>query len=151
MSNHQSYSIDNFSAPGIFRRLAAILYDLLLLASVLLLATAVVVIPVGMVHGEVLVADYLAFRLYLLAIIMAYFIWPWVRGGQTLGMRSWRIRLVTDQGGSVTIGIALKRYLFALLSWLALGLGFIWIVIDPEKLAWHDRLSKTRLVMVAKK
>ena len=81
MSNHQSLSIDDFSVPGIFRRLAAILYDLLLLASVLLLVTAVVVIPVGMVYGEVMEADYLAFRLYLLTIIVAYFIWPWMRGG----------------------------------------------------------------------
>lgn len=70
----------------------------------------------------------------------------WRRGGQTLGMRPWRIR-VTDRDGNTASWRALwLRYLVGSLSLLAAGLGFFWAWIDRERLAWHDRASGTRLV-----
>lgn len=65
----------------------------------------------------------------------------WVRGGQTLGLRSWRLRL---DGGPITWMHAFKHFAGAILSWPPLGLGFLWPIFDREKLAWHDRLSGTR-------
>ncbi|MCF6281965.1 MAG: RDD family protein [Candidatus Polarisedimenticolaceae bacterium] len=126
-------------------------YDTLLLLSVLLLATAIIVIPLGMTTGEGQISDNIIYRLYLLLLIIGYFIWPWLRGGQTVGMRSWNVRLVSMDGERVVLKQVLIRLLAALLSWLAMGLGFFWILVDPAKLAWHDRLSNTRLILVEKK
>jgi uncharacterized RDD family membrane protein YckC len=103
------------------------------------------------VTGEGEIADNLLYRLYLMVLIVGYFVWPWLRGGQTVGMRSWRARLVSMDGSAVELKQVLIRFFAALLSWAVMGLGFFWILIDPAKLAWHDRLSNTRLILVEKK
>lgn len=131
--------------PGILRRLAAILYDGLLLLALLFVATAVITLPLGNPSGFTL----LIFQLFVFEIIpLLFFTGFWSRGGQTLGMRAWRLKLVRIDGRKVGWSDALKRHLAALLSLLVFGLGFVWILVDPEKLAWHDRLSRTRLVIV---
>ena len=66
-------------------------------------------------------------------------------------MRVWRIRLLCMDGAALTLKDGLVRYFAALLSLACLGLGFLWILVDKEKLAWHDRLSATRMVITAKK
>jgi uncharacterized RDD family membrane protein YckC len=137
--------LDYTLTPGFARRLAAMLYDWLLLFALMLVATSLITLPLGMPGGIGLV---LFQSLIFLFIPAVFFIGFWLRGGQTLGMRSWRIRLVTDSGQPVDGLTALRRLLAALLSLLPCGLGFIWILFDPEGLAWHDRLSRTRLVMV---
>ncbi len=129
--------------PGLFRRLAAIFYDLLLLFALLAVATTLITLPFGMPEGGGLVA----FQWFLFELIpLLFFTGFWWRGGQTLGMRAWRLKVVREDGGPLTWVDALKRHLAALLSCLALGLGFVWILIDPERRAWHDRLSGTRLI-----
>ena len=150
MSQHLPLNIDQNIPPSLWRRLAVMAYDTLLLLSVLLLATAIIVIPLGMTTGEGQISGNVIYRLYLLLLIIGYFIWPWLRGGQTVGMRSWHVRLVSMDGERVALKQVLIRLLAALLSWLAMGLGFFWVLVDPAKLAWHDRLSNTRLIMVDK-
>ncbi|MGD9169206.1 MAG: RDD family protein [Candidatus Thiodiazotropha sp.] len=131
--------------PGFIRRLAAILYDLLLLIALLFVATAIITLPLGHPSGAML----LVFQFFIFEIIpLIFFTGFWVRGGQTLGMRAWRLKLVRLDGGNITWSDGLKRHLAALLSILVFGLGFIWILADPQKLAWHDRLSKTRLILI---
>ncbi|MEW8657018.1 MAG: RDD family protein [Candidatus Thiodiazotropha endolucinida] len=131
--------------PGLIRRLAAILYDSLLLIALLFVATAIVTLPFGNPSGKML----LFFQFFIFEIIpLIFFTGFWVRGGQTLGMRAWRLKLTRMDGGDVGWSDALKRHFAALFSILVFGLGFIWILVDPQKLAWHDRLSKTRLIIV---
>jgi uncharacterized RDD family membrane protein YckC len=77
-----------------------------------------------------------------------FFGWFWTHGGQTLGMRAWRLKLLDSSGNPVTWRQSLIRYGAAWLSLLALGLGYIWVWIDPQGLSWHDRLSGTRLVVL---
>ncbi len=144
-------NIDQNLPLSFWRRLAAMVYDTLLLLSVLMIATGIIVIPLGMVTGEGEIADNMLYRLYLMVLIIGYFVWPWLRGGQTVGMRSWRARLVSMDGGGVELKQVLIRFFAALLSWAVMGLGFFWVLIDPAKLAWHDRLSNTRLILVEKK
>jgi uncharacterized RDD family membrane protein YckC len=144
-------NIDQNLPLSFWRRLAAMVYDTLLLLSVLMIATGIIVIPLGMVTGEGEIADNLLYRLYLMVLIVGYFVWPWLRGGQTVGMRSWRARLVSMDGSAVELKQVLIRFFAALLSWAVMGLGFFWVLIDPAKLAWHDRLSNTRLILVEKK
>lgn len=127
------------------RRLGAILYDSLLLFSVLLFAT----IPVLLItKGEAVESGNLFYTAYLLLVCAAYFMLPWLKSGQTLAMQTWKIKLVQKTGQTITPGQALLRLILASISWLPLGLGFLWSVIDREKLTWHDRLSGTRIIQV---
>lgn len=142
-------------APGLLRRLAVIVYDTLLIIGLVFLAITLVVLAMSSIQGldqfdPSLLRDNPFYIAYLLSIPAVFFIWFWTRGGQTLGMRSWRIRVVTSTGGPLRLNHALLRLLAALLSWGLLGLGFLWVLVDRNRLAWHDRLSGTRLVMTGK-
>jgi uncharacterized RDD family membrane protein YckC len=134
--------------PGLARRLAAILYDLVLLAGVLILAAALIIIP----WVELTQSDFPQgawwFRLYLVAVIAAYFGYAWVRGGQTLGMSAWRLKLLREDGGLLRPADALRRLLWATLALAPAGAGLLWVLLDRDGLAWHDRLSHTRLVVI---
>ncbi|MBT8091991.1 MAG: RDD family protein [Gammaproteobacteria bacterium] len=129
---------------GLFRRIGAMLYDTLLIAALLILAT----IPfIALRGGEpVESSDNALYRVVLVLIIYAFFVGFWSRTGRTLGMQSWRLQLETEDGDVPSVGRASLRFVAALLSWLPLGLGFLWQLRDPQRLAWHDRISRTRLV-----
>ena len=135
--------------PGLVIRLLAMIYDGLLLFAVLMMATLPYILIIGG-PPQSFVAR-LGLQLYLLTIIVSFFIWFWTHGGQTLGMRSWRLKLVAGNGGAINWSMALKRLVAALLSLLAAGLGYFWILIDPQKRAWHDILSNTQLIRLPKK
>ncbi len=133
----------------LLRRLASMVYDLLAVSAVLLIAT----VPVVLLAQEELhtqTGRYL-FQAYLLAVMFLFFGWFWVHGGQTLGLRAWRLQLTNTRGGSVSWKQAALRFCTALLSWLPAGLGYWWTLIDREGCAWHDRLSATRLRHLPKK
>ena len=132
---------------GLLRRLAAILYDSILLAAVLFFAS---LLATPLLGDHPSAGMLLAFRLYLVLIMFAFFAWFWSHGGQTLGMRAWRIRLQNRGGGPVTLWQIMLRFIIAIGSWLAFGLGFLWSLIDKEKLTWHDRYSMTELVVLPK-
>ena len=72
-----------------------------------------------------------------------YFGYYWTKRGQTLGMKVWKVKAVTQEGGVMSWAHALKRYVFTLL-----GLGLLWMIIDKDRLALQDRLSGTRLIKV---
>lgn len=80
----------------------------------------------------------------------AYAVVSWRRGGQTLGMRPWRLRVVATDGERPTRKALLRRYLVGTLSLALGGLGFWWAWFDREKRTWHDRASGTRVVRLAK-
>jgi len=75
----------------------------------------------------------------------------WRRGGQTLGMRPWRLKLQGGDGGAPSWRALWLRYAVGTVSLLAAGLGFWWALFDRERLAWHDRASATRLVRLPKR
>jgi uncharacterized RDD family membrane protein YckC len=145
MSTNSTFEHTHVHTPSLIRRLAAMLYDGLLLTALLFVATAVITLPHGSPTGFML----LIFQFFIFEIIpLIFFTGFWVRGGQTLGMRAWRLKLERMDGGDISWSDALKRHIAALFSILVFGLGFIWILVDPQKLAWHDRLSKTRLILI---
>lgn len=145
IKQREAFNPEQAVAPGLRRRLAAMLYDWLLLIALMLVATTLITLPFGMPSGIALSL----FQFILFGVIpVLFFSGFWAIGGQTLGMRAWRIKVVTEHGKPLNWGNALLRLLAALLSLLVCGLGYVWILLDPQKLAWHDRLSKTRLVMI---
>ena len=89
-------------------------------------------------------------RLSWLLILLLFFGIFWRRAGQTLGMQAWRIKLVTDSGGSPTWRQVAVRLLGALLSALSLGAGCWWRFVPPHRRYWHDRLSQTYFVLIPK-
>lgn len=133
---------------GLLRRLAAIVYDSLLVTALLFLAT----IPfVAVREGEpVETGNNLFYQLILIGVVYTFFVGFWSRSGRTLGMQSWGLQLETRTGGVPSVATASLRFFAALLSWATLGLGFLWQLWDSEALTWHDRISKTRLVYYPK-
>lgn len=134
--------------PGFLRRLGAMFYDSLLLLALLMMLSYPYVWLTGGDKPDLIVRT--LYQLYLLVICFFYYAGFWVRGGQTLGLRTWRMKLVSNDSGSITWAMALKRFVYALLSLICLGLGFLWVLHDRDKLAWHDRWSGTKLIRLQK-
>lgn len=147
MTNEISIDASNYPMPGFARRCAAIFYDTLVLCGVLIFAAAVVVVPLGEIYGMEIGSGNLLYQVYLTGVIFVYFAWFWVHGGQTPGMRAWQIRLTRDGGADVGWRHASIRFFSAIAAWVPCGLGFVWLLVDKDKLTWYDRLSCTRLVM----
>jgi len=129
----------------LLRRLGAIIYDTLLLFSALVACT-LVLLPFN--GGKAIQPHNILYKVYLLGVSFVYFGWQWTRGGHTLGMRSWRIRVENEDGSRITWAQAALRFLTAIVSWLTAGLGFLWSLFDRRRRCWHDLASRTRLVTV---
>ena len=153
---------------GLLRRLAALLYDALLVIAVLFIAA----LPLPLVEEPVRALWWARTleQLYLLTAWFLFFGWFWTHGGQTVGMKAWRMELMRLNGDKPSWQDALIRFvvssgsfwlllvLFGLeilsgkiafiLAAIVFGLAFFWILIDRKDCAWHDHLSGTRLVMV---
>lgn len=127
----------------LLRRAGAFLYDAFLLAAVWLVGGALVLVPRG---GEAVPPGTVWFELYLLALAFLFHAWFWTHGGQTLGLRAWRLRVVRTDGKPLRWGDAARRFLAALLVLATGGIGWLWLLIDAGGRAWHDRLSGTRVV-----
>ena len=137
---------------GLLRRLGAMLYDGLLLQALLMVATALLLPLTG---GEAIAPGthpVLAFvyRGVLLLVVVGFFGLFWTQRGQTLGMAAWRLRVQRDDGRLLTWGDTVRRLAWSVVSLLPLGLGYLWILLDPARRAWHDRLSGTRVVVLPK-
>lgn len=131
-------------ARALGRRIGAMAYDgllvlaLLIVPTVLLVATAQGEIPTGTPLHRV-------YQLALLAIIVLFYTLSWTRRRQTLGMRAWQLRVVRADGATLRWTGALLRLAASVVSLLPVGLGYLWIVIDRDGLAWHDRLTGSRI------
>ena len=135
-----------YQSAGLFRRLAAILYDSLLIIAMWLITTLLLVAFIN--DGTALQGPLFQFGLYFEACLFySYF---WRLRGQTLGMQVWKIKLVSPSLQTLSWQECFARLFFALVSVSMLGLGFIWMLFDPDRLTWHDRASGTRVVLLKK-
>jgi len=135
------------NSPSLFKRIACMLYESLLLIAILALATFIFLKIFGAATQSPL-RYFLQFYLWLIA--GAYFIFCWVRSGQTLAMQTWRIQLLGQGGRLMPIRQAAMRYVIASFSLILFGFGFFWAIFDREGLYLHDRFTGGRLVMLAK-
>ena len=131
-------------------RLTAAVYDLLPLLALWFLASGIALT----ITAGALDVHHLGYKLLVQAFVLlasaAYFVVSWMRGGQTVGMKPWRLRIVGADGESIGFQRALLRFTVALVSLAALGLGFLWCLIDRERRAWHDIAAGTLLVRLEK-
>ena len=125
------------------RRLASMLYESLLAFAIVFLSGFLFY---GAANGRLAGPVRHFFQLYLLAVLGLYFVWCWHRGGQTLPMKTWKLRLVSADGGPVSVSRATLRYLLACLSAALAGAGFAWALFDRDRQFLHDRLAGTRIV-----
>lgn len=88
-----------------------------------------------------------AFQVYLFFVIGLYFVGSWRRGGQTLAMKTWKLRLVGAGSARITLRQAMLRYACAWPSLLLGGIGILYALLDRERQFLHDRLAGTKLVM----
>ncbi len=129
---------------SLLRRLGAMLYDTLLVLALVIMTTYLFI---AFNDGEAIETnDNLEFQLVLVLVIFVFYVGFWARPGRTLGMQAWRLQLEASDGGKVDLGAASIRFFAALLSLAPAGLGFLWSLWDKERLTWHDRISKTRIV-----
>ena len=132
---------------GLLRRIAAILYDTLLVVAVLFIVT----IPfIAIRGGDPVEAGNFLYQATMFLVSYVFFVGFWVRKGRTLGMQSWGLQLQTIDGKIPSMRAATIRFFAAILSWVPIGLGFAWQLWDKDKLTWHDRISRTRLVYYPK-
>jgi uncharacterized RDD family membrane protein YckC len=135
-------------SAGFLRRAAALIYDAFLLVALLMVFTAGALF---LTKGHAIVPEtagawvYL-YRAGLIAVVAVYYIVNWLRSGQTLGMRAWRLRAVNAGGNPMSLGAAILRSGFGFLAWAPAALGVLWLYLDPDHLALHDRFSRTRVV-----
>ena len=123
--------------------MAIIVYDFVIVISLLMLATLLAMLA-GF-GGRTAMKDP-AYTIYLLSIWFFYLAWCWHKGGMTVGMRAWRVKIEDESGNRPGWGKSTIRFLASLLSAAAAGVGFAWALIDSRKRSWHDILSGTRLI-----
>ncbi|OJY89031.1 MAG: hypothetical protein BGP25_10690 [Lysobacterales bacterium 63-13] len=135
--------------PGaaLWRRLAALFYDLLVLVAIWMFAAALILLAF---HGEVDVARqpalyHFVLQATLLLLSGLYFVVSWSKGGQTIGMRAWKVRILDNNGQPPRARQSLLRFVLALISLIG-AFGFIWCLFDADRRAWHDVMAKTRMV-----
>ena len=137
---------------SLWLRLAAAIYDLFPLLALWMLTAALVLFAA---HGDIDVAHpplayRTALRAALVAVTAAYFVISWARGGQTIGMRAWRLRVTDADASRLPWPRALLRFAVAIVSFGALGLGFLWCLVDSDRRAWHDIAARSLLVRLPK-
>jgi uncharacterized RDD family membrane protein YckC len=155
MTDHATNASD-WPAAGLLRRLSALVYDGFLLAALWFVTAGAFVLiyphtglPMAEVNGLTTPAQpWLRGLLFPLLIFETWFFyaWFWLHGGQTLGMRAWRLEVRALHGRPVTVVHTLQRFLAAILSWLLLGAGWLLALVPPYQ-TLHDRLSGTETVV----
>lgn len=128
--------------PTLRRRLVCMLYEGLVVFSILLIGF---LLPQIVLSGFGWQASPKALWLHVLVLLLAYFVWCWLNGGQTLPMKTWKLRVVSADGQPLRTLQAVLRYLAAWPSILLGGIGILWALVDQDKQFLHDRIAGTRI------
>ena len=146
----------NLRPAGLAPRLGAMLYDGLLLAAIWIAVTVAHLAFFRFVLGQqaadigTSIVDIWSLRLLLVLFTTLFFAFFWRRGGMTLGMQAWRLRVQTCEGDAISFKQCLLRCLTAWLSLAALGIGYWWVLVDGQRRSWPDIASNTQTVRLPK-
>jgi len=130
------------SNVSLLRRLGAIAYDIFLAFSLAFFIVGVILIAFFDKQAQ---TNPLMFSAILL-VVYFYFTWSWVKGRQTLGMKTWKFQIEQNNGNNITHKQACARFVLAIISFTVVGLGFVYQLFNKDNLAWHDKYSNTRLI-----
>ncbi len=141
---------------SVWRRLAALVYDSLLAGALIMLTGALYLAARVALFGSAQTLEqnqgYDPLLSTLIVFVLFFFFSScWRRRGQTLGMQAWRIRVQTESGDVISWWQCLLRFLCAFPALGLCGIGLFWCWIDREQLAWHDRFSLSRVVLLPKR
>ena len=125
------------------RRLTSLLYEGLVVFSILLIGF---LMPQVVLSGFGIVMSGKMLWLHVVFVLMVYFLWCWLNGGQTLPMKTWKLRIISCEGGKLRPAQAFFRYLLAWPSITFFGIGLFWAILDKDKQFLHDRLAGTCIV-----
>jgi uncharacterized RDD family membrane protein YckC len=142
LKNSEDHDLSTAATAGLVRRLLAIAYDALIVVALLMLATAAIM---PFMSTQPVASHDPWFTAWLLCVWFFYLGWCW-RKGMTLGMRAWKLRLVTDNGLPLSWAACLLRFLLSLVGGMLLGAGYLWSLFQPERRCWHDLATGTRVV-----
>jgi uncharacterized RDD family membrane protein YckC len=144
----QNEQVIQITAPSFFKLGACLIYEALVVIALLLAGTAIFVLLLG--EATVGIKRYLL-QMFLWLIAGIYFIWCWQRKGQTLAMQTWQLKLVNQEAQLLSLKAAIIRYVLANFSLMVFGLGFLWVLVDRDRLFLHDRLLKNKIIYVQRK
>lgn len=130
-------------APRI-KRFAALVYDSFLVTAILFLATF---IALQFNHGESYGKHHIGFTMFLIFSAGLYIVWCWAKGGQTLGMKAWRLRMISTDNKQMTLTHAIVRYLWGVVGFWLAGVGFLWCLFDRQKQSLQDRIAGTSFII----
>lgn len=157
MQTRRFTQLDNVWPAGLGRRLGAMLYDGFLVMAIWVAVTVVHMMFFRYVLGQqpeeigTTASDIWSLRLMLVFFVTLFFVFSWSRGGMTLGMQAWRLRVQASDGHSLNFKQCLIRCAAAWVSLLAFGLGYLWVLFDSERRSWPDIASNTQTVVLPKK
>lgn|SRR5690554_4177299 len=142
----------NYPTASLMRRLAALVYDSLVVMALYILVGFLIQAVYAPFHsGEPIGEIPTPFVLSLLfCICFFYYSHSWRFGGQTIGMKAWRLKLVNLQNKPMQLSQYMLRTAIGFFSIALFGLGFIWALIDKQQRSWHDMASLTRVVYIPK-
>jgi uncharacterized RDD family membrane protein YckC len=126
---------------SIWRRIASIIYDALLVLAILIVMS----IPFFSFNVEENNLLKITMQVYFYFIIQYFFVWFWVNNEGTLGMKTWKIKIVCNNGEKISYKKAIIRFNIAIISILFFGLGFLISFFRKDKKCLHDIISKTSL------
>ena len=129
------------------RRFAALIYDTFLIIAIWMISTTLIVAL--LVDGKEIKG--LVYQIFLYLEVAIFYIYFWSFKGQTLGMQVWNIRTVNQENKLLTINNCLVRFFYATIFLIPIGLGFLWIFFNKERLAWYDMASGTRVIYLGKR
>ena len=126
----------------IWRRSASILYDSLLVLAVLIIMS----LPFFSFNLEENLSLKIIVQIYYYLITQYFFVWFWVNNEGTLGMKTWKIKIVSEDGNKISYIEAIIRFNVAIFSFIFFGLGFLMCFLRKDKKCLHDFISKTVLI-----
>lgn len=139
------------------KRLMAMMYDAFILLALSMAYSALATVFMVLVLGNSGDPEYqpmqhgIWFQAGWLGTIVGFFWFFLKRAGQTVGMRAWRLKVVSRSAAPLSHSQVLRRIVLAPLSLIIFGLGYIWILFNQDKLAWHDILSNSRIILTHEK
>lgn len=131
------------NSPKMGRRLACMLYESLVVFAVLLIGF---LLPQILLSGFGMVMSAKLLWVHIFLLLMLYFVWFWLNGGQTLPMKTWKMRLVGIDNQAIRPGQALLRYLAAWPGVILFGCGLLWALFDKDGQFLHDRIAGTKII-----